>query len=334
MHRFILRDDNLESAFLSISKQLPASILNNTLHIPQQQGTGVMKNIFLERGLQMRYTRLRYYKDMEVIRLAKQPGSDVIFTLYFLLTPTSLILGKPFFRSSAITEYPRNIFLTSNTTRLSAQIPEGILSHTIELLFSGEWLYTHLSGMEDRIEAVTGTPGNDNQMSLISETTLPGDDHLLGEIESELNKPLFNLLTVRSRALVLLANITSRFPGRNAHPLPARETFYAQTMRKVEQRLVHSLEDMLPPQKELAREFALSESTLKRYFKAIYGKTMYEYYLEKKMDLAKWLLQEKKISVSETAYMLGYEKVSSFIIIFKKFHKILPGSLKQSNHTC
>jgi len=54
----------------------------------------------------------------------------------------------------------------------------------------------------------------------------------------------------------------------------------------------------------------------------------YEYYLEKKMELAKWLLQEKKVSVSETAYMLGYEKVSAFITIFKKYHHILPGRLK------
>lgn len=103
---------------------------------------------------------------------------------------------------------------------------------------------------------------------------------------------------------------------------------HLQTMRQVEERLLQSLEDMLPPQKQLAREFALSESTLKRHFKAVYGKTMYEYYLEKKMDLAKRLLQEKKISVTETAYRLGYEKVSAFIIIFKKYHKVLPGSLK------
>jgi AraC-like DNA-binding protein len=38
---------------------------------------------------------------------------------------------------------------------------------------------------------------------------------------------------------------------------------------------------MLPSRKELAKEFAMSESTLKRHFKAVYGKTMYEYYLEK-----------------------------------------------------
>jgi len=328
MQRFILRDDNLESGFISMSKQLPASITNNTMHIPQHRGSGLMKSIFLEEGLYLRYTRLRYYEDIEVIRLSRTPDSDIIFALCFLLTPTSLKLVKPIFKSSPGAGYPSNVFLTSNDSRLSAQIPEGTMSHTIELLFSREWLYTHLSGMEDKISAIIGTLSEGDAASVMAETTMPGEDHLLSEIEFELHKPIFNLLTVRSRALMLLANIIIRIPGVSAPALSSREAPYVQTIRQVEQRLVQCLEDMLPSQKQLAKEFALSESTLKRHFKAVYGKTMYEYYLEKKMELAKWLLQEKKISVSETAYMLGYEKVSAFITIFKKYHHILPGSLK------
>src|SRR5882757_588541 len=328
MQRFILRDDNLESGFISMSKQLPASITNNTMHIPKHRGSGLIKSIFLEEGLYLRYTRLRYYEDIEIIRLSRTPDSEIIFALCFLLTPTSLKLVKPIFRSSPQTGYPNNVFLTSNNSRLSAQIPEGVMSHTIELLFSREWLYTHLVIMEEKIISITGALAVDDPSSVIAETTQTVDDHLLSEIEFELHKPLFNLLTVRSRALMLLANIITRIPGHNMPSLPAREAPYVQTIRKVEQRLVQSLEDMLPSQKQLAREFALSESTLKRHFKAIYGKTMYEYYLEKKMELAKWLLQEKKVSVSETAYMLGYEKVSAFITIFKKYHNVLPGSLK------
>jgi len=287
-----------------------------------------MKNIFLEEGLYLRYTRLRYYEDIEIIRLSRPPDSGIIFAMCFLLTPTSLKPVKPIFKSSPQTGYPNNVFLTSNNSRLSAQIPEGVLSHTIELLFSREWLYIHLAGMDEKIAAITQALIEGSPASVIAETTHSGDDRLLSEIEFELHKPLFNLLTVRSRALMLLANIFTRIPVHNGSNPPAGEAPYIQIIRQVEQRLVQSLEDMLPSRKQLAKEFALSESTLKRHFMAIYGKTMYEYYLEKKMELAKWLLQEKKVSVSETAYMLGYEKVSAFITIFKKYHNVLPGSLK------
>jgi AraC-like DNA-binding protein len=276
----------------------------------------------------MRYTRLRYYEDIEVIRLARLPDSEIIFALSFLLTSSSLTMTKPFFKSAAGGTYPNNIFLTSNSARLSTQIPEGVLSHTIELMFSREWLLTHLSGMEEKIESIVSALAEEEPAPVIADITQPADEHLLDEIEFELHKPHFNLLTLRSRALMLLANVMNRLPGRDTSPASGKEAYYAQTIRMVEQRLVQSLEDMLPSQKQLAKEFALSESSLKRHFKAIYGKTMYEYYLEKKMTLAKWLLQEKKISVSETAYMLGYEKVSAFITMFKKFHNVLPGSLK------
>src|SRR5258708_19682421 len=104
---------------------------------------------------------------------------------------------------------------------------------------------------------------------------------------------------------MLLANIIKRLPGRNRSTLPLQEAYYVQTIRQVEQRLVQSLQDMLPSQKQLAKEFALSESTLKRHFKAIYGKTIYEYYLEKKMNLAKCLLQKKMIYGSVKCVMLG-----------------------------
>ena len=276
----------------------------------------------------MRYTRLRYYEDIEVIRLARLPDSEIIFALSFLLTSSSLTMTKPFFKAAAGGPGPNNIFLTSNSARLSTQIPEGVLSHTIELMFSREWLLTHLSGMEEKIASIVSALSEEEPAPVIADITQPADEHLLDEIEFELHKPHFNLLTLRSRALMLLANVMNRLPGRDTSPASGKEAYYAQTIRMVEQRLVQSLEDMLPSQKQLAKEFALSESSLKRHFKAIYGKTMYEYYLEKKMNLAKWLLQEKKISVSETAYMLGYEKVSAFITMFKKFHKILPGSLK------
>lgn len=75
---------------------------------------------------------------------------------------------------------------------------------------------------------------------------------------------------------------------------------------------------------------ALSESTLKRNFKMLYGTSIYEYYLRKKMQKARQLFTEKAIPVKEVAYMLGYEKVSNFIQMFKKHHNLSPGRLKKN----
>ena len=85
----------------------------------------------------------------------------------------------------------------------------------------------------------------------------------------------------------------------------------------------------MPALAAIAQQVALSESTLKRYFKIFFGTSVYDYYLQKKMHLAKGLLLEKMMTVNEIADMMGYEKVSNFIDIFKKHHGFSPGAIKK-----
>lgn len=104
---------------------------------------------------------------------------------------------------------------------------------------------------------------------------------------------------------------------------------YLEKVKETETILIAHLQKTLPRLSSIAQKVALSESTLKRYFKLIYGKSVYEYYLNKKMEMARDLLLQKPLTVNETAEILGYEKVSNFIDIFKKHHGYSPGSLKK-----
>jgi AraC-like DNA-binding protein len=106
--------------------------------------------------------------------------------------------------------------------------------------------------------------------------------------------------------------------------------YHEEQIADAEKILMQNITSGLPDLKTLAAELSMSESTLKRYFKKIYGKNIYEYYLEKKMMHARTLLDERKKSVTEIAYTLGYEKVSQFITMFKRFYGIQPGAYKQT----
>jgi AraC-like DNA-binding protein len=61
----------------------------------------------------------------------------------------------------------------------------------------------------------------------------------------------------------------------------------------------------------------------------IFGKNIYEYYLELKMDHAKRMLIENPFSVNEVASKLDYGKVSAFINIFKKHFGECPGKIRK-----
>ena len=142
--------------------------------------------------------------------------------------------------------------------------------------------------------------------------------------------PFTNILDWRknnrkARTLSLIADIFSHSMSDRSQDLPHRDK-----MLMVERLLEDHFEKTLPSIESIARQASLSESTLKRHFKQMFGKSIYEYYLEKKMAYAKRLLLENHFTVKDVAYRLGYEKPSNFIHIFKKFHHYSPGSLRKN----
>jgi len=147
---------------------------------------------------------------------------------------------------------------------------------------------------------------------------------------------LFNSLNTKNTAAGMLS-LSTALIGDFMSCITREETdkttphvdLYYEKVKEVETILVSHLQNTLPRLGSIAQKVALSESTLKRYFKLIYGRSIYEYYLSRKMELAKDLLLQKPLTVNEAAEMMGYEKVSNFIDIFKKHHGYSPGSMKK-----
>lgn len=75
--------------------------------------------------------------------------------------------------------------------------------------------------------------------------------------------------------------------------------------------------------KEIAYKSAINECYLKKYFKAFYGVTIYEMLQKHRMEKAKELLQ-KRMSIKEIAFKVGYKHSSSFSKTFVKYFGITP----------
>ena len=69
---------------------------------------------------------------------------------------------------------------------------------------------------------------------------------------------------------------------------------------------------------ELSKIIDLSLKNLKKGFKEIYGKPVYKYLFDFKMERAKQLLSNGNLNVNEVSYDLGYSSSSHFIAAFKK----------------
>ena len=73
-----------------------------------------------------------------------------------------------------------------------------------------------------------------------------------------------------------------------------------------------------PSLKELAQDAGMSISKLQKCFQQVFGKSISQYALSEKMQVAKQMLETKKYSIAEIGYDLGYSNLSHFS---KAFHK-------------
>lgn len=74
----------------------------------------------------------------------------------------------------------------------------------------------------------------------------------------------------------------------------------------------------------LAQRVGMNECYLKKGFKELYGKTIFAYVQDTRMQRAKMLLNTEEMSVSEIAYEVGYSNLSGFSAAFKKQVGVLP----------
>jgi AraC-like DNA-binding protein len=108
-----------------------------------------------------------------------------------------------------------------------------------------------------------------------------------------------------------------------------------KTFTELEQEKIQQARDLLdenfvnpPILPVLSRMVALNEFKLKRGFKAYYGITIYGYITRLKMERARHLLIEKKMTIREVTYEVGFKHQSHLSEAFKKYFGILPSAIK------
>lgn len=75
---------------------------------------------------------------------------------------------------------------------------------------------------------------------------------------------------------------------------------------------------------ELSKEHCISPTTLKTYFKEIYGVTINTYIKNYRMERAAKMLQETRKSIADVAYEVSYESQSKFAMTFKNVYGMSP----------
>jgi AraC-like DNA-binding protein len=83
---------------------------------------------------------------------------------------------------------------------------------------------------------------------------------------------------------------------------------------------------------DVARAVGMSETKLRRVFKARLGVTVFAYALECRMQHALDLLRVKQMSVGQAAHAIGYRHQASFAAAFQEYFGFLPSKARTGMH--
>jgi len=76
---------------------------------------------------------------------------------------------------------------------------------------------------------------------------------------------------------------------------------------------------------QIANQACLSVNTLQRHFRATWGKTVFAYLRDVRLDRARMALERDAISVTEAALIAGYSSPANFATAFRQRYGISPG---------
>lgn len=121
----------------------------------------------------------------------------------------------------------------------------------------------------------------------------------------------------------------------NLNDIPSSQvrTFFTETQVNIAKRTEKIITSDLRqhhPARELAAQFSVSETSLKNYFRGVFGQNISVYLREVRMKEAAKLLVTTKLSVAEVAEQVGYMNQSKFASVFKKQFSLSPLEYRRS----
>jgi len=304
-----------------LAQKIGVPIVNNAIQLPSKTGNGFVKDLFIEEGFYVRYYHFTLNHDLMFRWVNESDKDDVIFKLLMNLEPG----GKEDTGTKDNTE--KSSILYSTDFGRTVLIKKEQLIKRVVILFTKKWLEENYSEASEKISSSVNLLIKKNKPTYIAENMDHSQFLFANELATEMGLEHFPLIHIKTKSLILLNSFLNKIVCRTAEDANFIHCMYYDEIAKVENRIKDYLDKPLPHLNILAAEFNMSPATMQRHFKNVYGKSIYHYYLEKKLALGKSMIASKNKSISEIAYTLGYNKINSFSKAFKKQYGVLPSDM-------
>jgi AraC-like DNA-binding protein len=318
-----------EESFRNLGNAFNAIYTQNVLLFDNSYAKGEIVKACPEAGLWVRKWKLTVLDKITLQRNVAPEHHEKKFSLIYFLNPSIFNLKG---RSRAIKFGSRQSnLLLSNKLPMQFNVLPNQPFFVLDITFTSAWLIGQFSDGDKCFKQLLESYLDQYTFQVSIRPCLAQECKVLQELEQSMQPLQQEALFIRSRIYTLVWSFFNDVLKTNTDR-PKQMSIHYDQMVQVETMLSQQFETR-PKIDEIAKKVNMSVSTLVRQFKTMYGKSVYEYHIEKKMELAKKMIQEEKISIKEVAKMVGYKRVSPFIESFTKQYGCTPGSLKIKNST-
>lgn len=321
-------DLDSDASFELFGKSLGGVLQDGTLQLDNYIAKGELLKATPDEGLWIRKWKFTVFQKIMLHKLPPFTRQEKKFIILYFLNPAIFFLTSN--RKKIHVNSPRNNMFFSSDVKIDFSVMPKQPFYVLDITFTASWLLDQFSDAHISFKNILDQYIDKNTGTILVEPCTMEEYKTLHELEVSMQADNVDILFIRSRVYNLIISFFSKVTNRNDASLVESTVNYEQMMQ-AENMITKNIKT--PPKLEtIARMVNMSVSSLLRQFKLIYGKSIYEYYVEKKMELAKKIILEDNMTIKETAKMFGYNQPSPFIECFTKYHGYSPGSLKLINY--
>lgn len=293
-----------------LADSLGTEIKDRKLEIPARFGSGYCTGFIFNEYIRMLISNYELNDNINIENKDFNPSRRMLFFKFQNVFPKdktssegknrsdlpSVLIGTSRINTDGV------IAIHSNTATINIEIDAEYLS--------GMFLSSHQSPVLQSLL-------KNAQPFLFEQMIHPALQHVVDEIISDHTEDVFKLYFLRLKAEELICRLLIELEKRDEQQVYALNLQDIKTMYQIKEKILRQLENP-PVIKDLAIESGMSPTKLKRLFKQIFGNSIFSYYQEFRMKEAAFLLKDKRYTVSEVGYMLGFTNLSHFSKVFRE----------------
>lgn len=314
----------LQEFLSAFANQMGANFVNNKIDVPASIGSGYVQLLNLHNDLQAFIMNFRLNTDMH---FEQSQSNHDLYSLRFedTLVPDSFITNIDGESVKDLRHAHSSVYLASSIFDLGYSVEKGTQMRCITIQLQKEWLgrYFKMELIDDVMQQYLSLKTASLNVESMDFEYMKN----MSEVIDIDNEHPTHVAAIQIRIMAMIERFFSDLYKKRSqlayHVKASADDI--EKVRNIERILTKSLE-VAPPLSVLCKMAYMSPSKLKKLFKDMYGKPIYQYYQFYRMQKAREMLLSKSYSVSYVASSMGFSNPGSFSSAFKKEFKALPSA--------